>query len=129
MPSSTREASGPSSTRDVARVGLAIFAAAAAGHALGLWDLAGMAPRLPSLCPVHLLTGWDCPGCGMTRAVLLLARGDVAASLHQHPFGAPLVAWAAAVALLPPLRPFRGDGVRIAAVVALLGWWIVRAVG
>jgi hypothetical protein len=64
----------------------------------------------------------------MTRAVLLLARGDVAASLRQHPFGAPVVAWAAAAAFLPPVRVFRGDGVRIAAAVALLGWWIVRTV-
>lgn len=31
------------------------------------------------------LTGWPCPTTGMTRSLLLLARGDVAGSLFQNP--------------------------------------------
>jgi hypothetical protein len=118
-----------SSGRSLLRAGLAVFAAAFAGHALGLWDLAAATPRLPALCPVHALTGHDCPGCGMTRSLLALARGDLGASFRQHPFGAPVLLWAAAAALLPPVRLLRGDTVRAAAVVALLGWWVVRTVG
>ena len=38
-------------------------------------------------CPVPGLTGCRCPGCGMTRSVAALARGDVQASLALHPFG------------------------------------------
>lgn len=117
-----------SSTRDLLRVGLAAFAVAAAGHALGAWDLAAAVPRLPSLCPVHALSGHDCPGCGMTRALVLLAQGELAASLRQHPFGAPVLAWAAAAAFLPPMRLLQAETVRIGAVVALLAWWVVRAV-
>jgi len=37
-------------------------------------------------CPFHLLTGLDCPGCGMSRAVLCLLRGDWSASVQWHPF-------------------------------------------
>lgn len=114
------------SGRSLLRAGLATFAVASAGHAFGLWDLAAVTPRLPSLCPVHALTGHDCPGCGMTRALMALARGDVAASVRQHPFGAPVLLWAVAAALLPPMRLLRGDAVRMGAVAALLGWWVVR---
>lgn len=50
-------------------------------------------------CPFHRVTGLDCPGCGGTRAVDLLAHGDVVAALRSN-----------AVALL--------------AGVWLVGWWV-----
>lgn len=39
-------------------------------------------------CPVIGVTGCRCPGCGMTRSVAALGRGDFAASFTLHPFGA-----------------------------------------
>ncbi|NUO51220.1 MAG: DUF2752 domain-containing protein [Polyangiaceae bacterium] len=38
-----------------------------------------------STCPVALLTGAPCPGCGMTRAALALARGDIALATAMNP--------------------------------------------
>jgi hypothetical protein len=38
------------------------------------------------LCWLRRFTSLPCPGCGMTRAVLRLAHGDVAAALRLHPF-------------------------------------------
>ena len=35
-------------------------------------------------CLFHKLTGLDCPGCGMTRAVLSLARSDIAAAFGYN---------------------------------------------
>ena len=35
---------------------------------------------LYSLCPVVLLTGFPCPACGMTRAGILLLKGDLKAA-------------------------------------------------
>ena len=35
-------------------------------------------------CPIHALTGYYCPGCGGTRALSALGRGDVAAAVHQN---------------------------------------------
>ncbi|KXK35128.1 MAG: hypothetical protein UZ16_OP3001001865 [Candidatus Hinthialibacteria bacterium OLB16] len=47
--------------------------------------------RIPvRFCLVHLMTGLDCPGCGMTRAVSLICKGDPAGGFYLHPF-APLV--------------------------------------
>lgn len=37
-------------------------------------------------CPFHLLTGWDCPGCGGTRMLVSLLRGDVLAALRHNAF-------------------------------------------
>lgn len=39
-----------------------------------------------TLCMFHALTGLDCPGCGMTRAVWLLMHGHPIQSLAQNPF-------------------------------------------
>lgn len=43
------------------------------------WD-----PGVP-LCAVRALTGLDCPGCGMTRAFLLIAHGRLGEALALHP--------------------------------------------
>ena len=55
-------------------------------------------PSGPPTCLLYNLAGVACPGCGMTRASSLLARGEMAASLRMHPLALPLaiqalVAW------------------------------------
>ena len=55
-------------------------------------------------CPIHHATGLPCPGCGMTRALALMSRGQVGAALELHPFVVvawPLLALLALGALLP----------------------------
>ena len=42
-----------------------------------------------AFCPMLLVTGIPCPGCGMTRAIVLLLSGHPAESLKMHPL-APL---------------------------------------
>lgn len=37
-------------------------------------------------CMLHVLTGFYCPGCGGTRAVIALFRGDLLSSFRYHPF-------------------------------------------
>ena len=56
----------------------------AAVHVAGL--------ELPVICPSRLLFGATCPGCGMTRSVLLTLGGDLWGALDVNPAGPFLVA-------------------------------------
>jgi len=42
------------------------------------------------ICIFKNITGYDCPGCGLTRSFLCIARGDFTRSLHYHAFGVVL---------------------------------------
>jgi len=47
-------------------------------------------------CLFHLLTGWDCPGCGAQRALHELLHGDIIAALRLNAMfvlSLPLAAW------------------------------------
>ena len=40
-----------------------------------------------SLCPLKMMTGFPCPGCGITKSLVLLYKGDITGSLYYHIFG------------------------------------------
>ncbi|HEU4495567.1 MAG TPA: DUF2752 domain-containing protein [Flavobacterium sp.] len=40
-----------------------------------------------SLCPFKMLTGFPCPGCGITKSLVYLYEGDLAKSFYYHLFG------------------------------------------
>jgi hypothetical protein len=48
--------------------------------------------ELPVVCPSRLLFGVNCPGCGMTRSVLLTLGGDLHSALNVNPAGPFFVA-------------------------------------
>lgn len=78
----------------------------------GGW-IAAMAaiPGLPGIpCLVHAVTGFSCPGCGMTRACRALLLGDVRGALAWH----PLVFFVAGFVVVHTAR-------------VLSGWWCGRA--
>lgn len=97
--------------------------------------------KLP-LCPFAALTHTPCPGCGMTRATLAIASGDVHGAWQLHPFAfvvSPIVVLALGTlarsyvrsghAALPPAlsRPFM---ITLGALfVAMLGFWVARFFG
>lgn len=125
--------------------------AVAIGLLLGLTAIlvrASSSPPMSSLvlCPFRRLTGWPCPGCGMTRALNALMRGRWDAALSLHPLS-PIVAAVAmllglsalAKAILPPqasLARWSTIGERIArtpwvvgcALAITLGVWVVRLI-
>jgi hypothetical protein len=56
---------------------------------------------LPETCPARMIFHVDCPGCGLTRSFIHLARGDWRASWNIHHVGMLL---ALAVVLQIPYR-------------------------
>ncbi len=110
---------------------LAPLAAAGAGG----WGVLLPAGPEGTLCLFRRLTAVPCPGCGLTRAFVHLARGEWLAALADHPL-APLVAlelaagwalWGLALAGRLRLRPERWLGPWLLAHAAALGaLWLGR---
>lgn len=40
-----------------------------------------------SLCPFKMLTGFPCPGCGITKSIIFLYKGNLVKSFGYHLFG------------------------------------------
>jgi hypothetical protein len=43
-----------------------------------------------SICIIKNLTGFDCPGCGLTRSILHFTHADISRSLDLNILGIPL---------------------------------------
>lgn len=103
--------------------------------AVVLW-LATLGPGEATVCLLRGWTGIPCPGCGVTRSIAALIRGDWAGAFRLHPL-APFAAleaaalWAAWGYSL--VRRRRGlDETRLALLLlanlaAFVALWIVRA--
>jgi hypothetical protein len=58
-------------------------------------------------CPLHALTGWRCPGCGMTRAVHDVLTGHPGAAFGQNllwPLVLGVLVWAWLSWAVPAVR-------------------------
>lgn len=89
-----------------------------------------------SLCPFATLTGLPCPGCGLLRASLALARGHVTESFRIHPLAVLVLPVAAfGVLRLRSATPLgrRATTLLIACLTATVGalfaLWIARLGG
>lgn len=101
----------------------------------GLMTMASPSDDGPTICPMALLTGVACPGCGMSRAIAWMFRGDLERSVSYHPL-APLVVIIIVAAVVWALgRRFRGwrtpravviNGGLVVLAVLLLTVWIAR---
>lgn len=75
-------------------------------------------------CALHELTGLHCPGCGATRALSAILRGDWKASLHNNLLLFPAIATAAVLILKPELAQRRPVGIIV--LVLVLGFTVLR---
>ncbi len=90
-----------------------LFNPASAWGAPALLLLAALLPPAGLGIPVCLfraLSGLPCPGCGLTRALVALLHGDLAAAFVYHPYSfvlLPLLGIMSLHALLPAAAQFR----------------------
>ena len=113
------------------------LAAFSAGQSAGLIPAATL--DRGELCLFHAVTGMNCPGCGMTRALVAAFQGRWADAARLHPLSLPLIGlWTAWLAwgwanrlrrrsfsdqwpdLFAGARGWAGVGV-------VLGVWLIRA--
>jgi hypothetical protein len=118
--------------RWIAPVALAATCVAASAYVLWSNPTDGGAADTPG-CLVRLTTGFDCPGCGGTRAAWYLLHGDLAAAAQHHlvfVFALPFLLYAYAVwaagALFNKQLPKLRVSYRTLAVA--LGVWAVFSV-
>ena len=86
-----------------------------------------------STCIFKFATGLPCPGCGFTRAIVSIVRGDLAASLRWHPLAIPGCVLAIATLVLALALPpghsawasYRRHALNGAAA-ALVAVWVLR---
>lgn len=94
----------------------------ALGLAYALW---GGVTGLWIPCPIHTLTGLDCPGCGVTRMCLALLRLDFSGAWAANPgllLLSPLLLWL----LLWQMADYIRTGVcRTTLGRSILGWSLV----
>lgn len=83
-------------------------------------------------CPVKLLTGFDCPGCGSQRALHALLNGDVAGAVRFNPLlvaALPLLALLTVAEMAPGrlqrLRYFLNSRGFILGVIAVIVVWTI----
>ena len=108
--------------------------------AVSLFQVVLTALKLPAWqCPLKLTLGVACPGCGLTRAIVLLAQGKWQTAVHLHafaPVGLGIVLLLVAGTLLPAKIRHRAT-LRLAAfekrsgivfwlILGVLIYWICR---
>jgi hypothetical protein len=112
----------------------AIWASLAAGGAYLYWFEPGKTGFFPS-CPFRALTGFNCPGCGTTRALHQLLHGNLVAAFELNPLTIlllPVLAYAlvlytrSAITARPlPQLSIPPKYVWLS-VVVVLGFWVFR---
>jgi hypothetical protein len=58
-------------------------------------------------CSIAAVLHRPCPGCGLTRATMLMLHGDVGASLRMHPLAVPILLCWGVVAVATLLATWR----------------------
>jgi hypothetical protein len=113
----------------------ALAAGAAAVVAAGYVAVAdpGRAQRLPTIpCPFHAVTGWWCPGCGMTRAVRDVLTGHVASAFGTNllwPLVVGVLGWVWAAWMWPGRLPSPArvpTGVWVGLIVVSVSFAVAR---
>ena len=87
-------------------------------------------------CPFHLITGWQCPGCGTQRAIHCLLHGNVMEALRFNAFIVVIIPFLMLMAISEWYnyhhwfdwinRFINNRYTMIALGVLTIGWWVLR---
>jgi len=77
-------------------------------------------------CVFHSLTGWNCPGCGATRAAYQLLHGHWLAALHDNALFVVTLAAVAGIGLWWAVQSLRRRPVKL--TVPAAGIWAFLAI-
>lgn len=86
-------------------------------------------------CPFHLLTGYDCPSCGIQRAMYAALNGDLKRAFWLNPFVALVMPYFLLIVLttfakgkhIENLRSIVQHRYAVYGYIALFFiWWVVR---
>lgn len=116
---------------------IAAAAAAALSAAIMLAALYVFEPSAGSFfpkCIFHQVTGLNCPGCGLQRAIHALLHGHVAEAVRHNAILPVLAVIAAAYGaayatrnMFPRIhRAFTSTRAAMLVLVLIVGWWVLR---
>lgn len=93
---------------------------------------------IPSLCMFHNITGFDCPGCGITRSFIYALHGQWQNSYLMHIWGIPLAAivafqvpyhlWRATGGDIPKFHPTFTRWLRKFVIISIVLPWAIKTV-
>ena len=107
-------------TRSLAAAGLAVAAAGAAAA----WYFDPSTANFFPICPLYSLTGYACPGCGLTRGFHALFHGDVLTALDYNALIPVFGAFLGYLFLSMSLVAVRGRGLTMGRMNGPLLWAI-----
>ena len=89
----------------------------------------------PVLCPMHLVLGMPCPGCGLTRAFCLASHGHWVEAYSFHPLYPIIFAYFVFLWGYKIIESWTGEAPRLpsyrigrAVLFVLLAFWIERLI-
>ncbi len=92
---------------------------------------------VPETCTFHRLTGYGCPGCGLTRSFIAMARGSWWEAWSFHPLGGLVfvfvvfqIPYRSGCLVILARGSLRGSSLRVTnrVGVAILAIWLVAFV-
>lgn len=116
--------------RKIALIAAGIFLSIAILHVTGISSADRIGGAIPLFCPFKALTGIPCPGCGMTRAILSITKGDFHRAFGYNPFSFFLLFMVVVSVVpgkqaekLPTIAPVVMNYFFIVVLVAILLYW------
>lgn len=89
----------------------------------------------PVFCPMRLMLGIPCPGCGLTRAFCLMTHGRFLDALEYHALAPAVLGYMTFLWIFKIVEVTRGRAPQLpvykiggTACLTLIGFWVIRLI-